>query len=112
MKQKNTKTLENLRKLYNLVNSKDFKQVVKQKTDEKEWALTQRVVEMGRKATIDFLFRLFVRYEVKWAIKDPYNDEILIHCDSSVQAYIVHEELQKHGYDVDIIKYQVFTRPF
>lgn len=112
MKQKNTKTLENLRKLYNLVNSKDFKKLIEQKTDEKELTLAQRVLEFGRSKTNEFLFRLFVTYPVKWAIKDPYSDEILIYCDSSVQAYIVHEELQKHGYDVDIIKYQVFTRPF
>lgn len=112
MKQKNTKSLENLRKLYNLVNSKDFKKLIEQKTDEKELTLAQRVLEFGRKATNEFLFRLFVDYPVQWAIKDPYSDEILIYCDSATQAFIVHEELNKRGWDVDIIKYKVFTRPF
>lgn len=112
MKQKNTKNLETVRKFYNLVNSKEFKRLIEEKTSEKMFTLSQRRIKDGEKAVNKWLFRLFIDYPIQWAIKDPYSDEILIYCNNSTEAYVMHEELQKQGYDVDIIKYQVFTRPF
>lgn len=101
-----------LKRLYNLVNSKQFKHRVQVNTELKEDALRTRRLQMGDKATKEHLYRLHLVSETTWAIADPHYDEILIYASNYIEAYVIQDELHKEGYDVDVVRFQRISRPF